>query len=255
MPPPVPDYRSFTLAKGLGLLRIIIADNARSSLSEIARVAAVPLSTAHRLAVTLESEGFLTRVGKGCYQPGPALGELIGSRARVDPLAARLRRPLARLARDANAFAHYGILEEGMVTYLVREPGGGRGLFTAETMQQEAYCSALGKVLLAALPGDEMEAYLAGGPFIGLTTSTITDPEHLRDEIAKVRVDGVGFDRHEIREDLYCIAVPVRAPGGRVNGAISLSFVGHVPEQVQQVEFARRARSIGARAVAASKPM
>lgn len=245
-----PDYRSTTLAKGLALLRAIVADNARSSLSELARAEGVPLPTAHRLALTLESEGFVMRVGKGCYRAGPALASLTGT-AAVDPLVARLRRPLARLARESGAFVHFGVLEEGMVTYLVKEAPGSESLFTAEAMQLEAYCSAVGKVLLAALPQHELDAYLATGPFVALTAHTITSPERLGSEIATVRREGLGFDRHEIREDLFCIGVPIGDLAGSVHGAISLSFVGEVPEGARQARLVRRVRRIGANALKA----
>lgn len=243
------DYRSATLIKGLGLLRAIVADNAHSSLTEIARAVAMPLATAHRLAVTLEAEKFLSRVGKGYYKAGPALNLLVDMATPIQPLAARLRRPLARLSRESGAFVHYGVLEEGMVTYLVREPNASESLFTVETMQLEAYCSAIGKVLLAALPKDDLEAYLEGGPFIALTANTITDPARLRSEIARVREERLGYDRREIREDLFCIAVPVGDFERGVQGAISLSFLGEIPDAQRQAQLAARARRIGARAL------
>ncbi len=246
-----PDYRSTTLAKGLALLRAIVADNARSSLSELARAQGIPLATAHRLALTLETEGFVARVRKGCFKPGPALAALTDTISRADPLVARLRRPLARLARDSGAFVHYGVLEEGMVTYLIKEAPGTDSIFTAEAMQLEAYCSAIGKVLLAALPEPDLDAYLATGPFVALTAQTITDPERLFSEIATVRREGLGFDRHEIREDLFCVGVPVGTLGGSVRGAISLSFLGEVPDGERRARLVQRVRRIGASALKA----
>jgi IclR family transcriptional regulator, acetate operon repressor len=248
---PAADYRSSTLAKGLGLLGTILRDNARSSLTQIARAAAIPLPTAHRLALTMEAEGYLTRVSKGYYKPGPAVEALTESLAPVDPVAARLRRPLARLAYDSRAFVHYGVLEDAMVTYLVKEPDGSQGLFTAEEMQLEAYCSAIGKILLAALPSGELDAYLAAGPFIALTANTITDPERLRAEIARVRGESLGYDRGEIREDLFCVAIPVGDFATGVRGAISLSFVGDLPDGERQAQLVARARRIAAGALRA----
>lgn len=249
MAKPATDYRSSTLTKGLGLLRAIIADNAHSSLTEIARAIAIPLATAHRLAVTMEAEMFLSRVGKGYYMAGPALSLLVDQATPIHPLAVRLRRSLARLSRESGAFVHFGVLEDGMVTYLVREPRSSECLFTVETMQLEAYCSAIGKVLLAALPDVDLDAYLEGGPFIALTANTITDPGRLRSEIARVREERLGYDRREIREDLFCIAVPVGDFERGVQGAISLSFLGEVPDGQRQAQLVARTRRIGARAL------
>lgn len=233
---------SSTLSKGLRLLAAIVADQGRSSLSDIARVHGLPLATAHRLAVTLEDEGFLTRLRKGHFIAGDAAMRMAGA---VLPGAA-LRGPLSRLARQYGAFAHFGVLEDGMVTYLVKERGVEADLFTAERMQQEAYCSAVGKVLLAALPQDELDTYLASGPFVALTRHTLTDPEAIRREIDEVRERGVGFDRCEIRDDLYCMAVPVAGDDGRTFGAVSLSLLGRLPDPAEQRRIIRQLRGVAA---------
>jgi DNA-binding IclR family transcriptional regulator len=221
---------SSTLAKGLQLLRAIVADAGRSSLSAIAAEAKIPLSTAHRLALTLEREGFLTRVRKGYFETGAILQPFLGERGCATTVAVRLRRKLARLASAFGAFAHFGVLEDGMVTYLVKEGDSRRSLFTAEAMQLEAYCSAIGKVLLAAQTRAELEEYLAGGPFVALTPHTIVEPALIAAEIEQVRAEAIAYDRHEIREDLFCVGVPVKVADGEVIGAVSLSFVGPVPE-------------------------
>lgn len=61
-----------------------------------------------------------------------------------------------------------------MVTSLLKAGSVPDTLFTKETMQQEAYCSGLGKVLLSGLGKDRLETYLAGGPFIRLRSSMRT---------------------------------------------------------------------------------
>lgn len=219
-----------TLAKGLRLLSAIMADEGRSTLSAIAATEGLPLPTAHRLALTLEAEGFLTRGSKGRYHGGPELARLRSGGSPAHIAAARLRHPLAQLAHKFGAYVHFGVLDGGMVTYLVKERGTDDPLFTEEHMQLEAYCSAVGKVLLAAMPRLELDAYLANGPFVALTERTITEPEALRSEISEVRASGVAYDRLEIRDDLFCIGVPVRGDDGEVIGAISASLLGGTPD-------------------------
>lgn len=236
-----------SLAKGLRLLGAIIDDDARSSLSAIAEDLGIPLATAHRLAVTLEAEGFLHRSRKGYYHPGPALATGKGYKAPAAHAAVRLRVPLARLARTHKAFTHFGVLEDGMVTYLVKEKGCEADLFTAEQAQLEAYCSGLGKVLLAALPPDELETYLANGPFVPLTRHTLTDPDDLRREIDTVRKAGVAFDRFEVRDDIYCVGVPVRDADRKVIGAISLSLVSRSPDAAELRQVRQKLRKIATR--------
>jgi IclR family acetate operon transcriptional repressor len=237
-----------TLAKGLHLLTAVVADDGRSSLSALAASIGVPLSTAHRLALTLVAEGFLECDRKGHYLAGPALDAVAGTGRSAKRIAARLRGPLARLARAQQGFAHFGVLEDGMVTYLVKQNGHSSELFTAEQAQLEAYCSALGKVLLAALPDRELDAYLAGGPFVALTDRTLTTPDTLRHEIATVRHEGVAYDRCEIRDDLFCIGVPVRDPAGTVVGAASVSLVGLPPDRARISQLGRQLAAIAAKA-------
>lgn len=235
-----------TLVKGLRLLSAIVADDGRSTLAQIASRSDLPLPTAHRLAMTLVSERFLERVRKGLFLPGPALGVLSAQSSVAGRIAACLRQPLARLAQVEGVFAHFGVLEDGMVTYLVKESGAGlrSNLFTAENIQLEAYCSAVGKVLLAALPDHELDAYLANGPFVALTRQTLTDPQALRNELVAVRSDGVAFDRFEVCDDLFCVGVPVCDDAGRVIGGVSASMIGEMHDPDRLLRLRRRLRAI-----------
>lgn len=232
---------STTLGKGLRLLSAIVADEGRTSLGAIADSLGLPLATAHRLALALMEEGYLERLQKGYFIPGPVFPVLASPRQRA---AIVLRGGLARLADRYGAFAHFGVLDEGMVTYLVKEGRGKAGLFTSEQSQLEAYCSGIGKVLLAALPEGDLEVYLAGGPFVALTANTLTDPDLIRAAVDQIRKTGVGYDRCEIREDLFCIAVPVRTRAGETIGAISLTQVGHVPDTSEQTRIIRQLRAL-----------
>lgn len=102
---------------------------------------------------------------------------------------------------------------------------GGRdagALFTRVGMQLEAYCSAIGIVLLANLPLAEREAYLAGGPFVALTHRTIVDPAMLREELAAARLRGFAIDDEEVAPNLRCMAVSPHTTDGRVLAAISV---------------------------------
>lgn len=224
-----PTYTSGTLTKGLQLLEALLGDGGRSGLSAIAQELGMPGATAHRLALTLEADRYIERAAKGIYVPGARLLALAGNFSPRDRLAAELRHPLARLASRFGAYAHAGILEDNMVTYVVKERGGAADLFTVEQMQLEAYCSAIGKILLAALPNTDLDAYLDQGPFIALTPNTITDPAALKEALLCVRESWVAYDRHEVRSDLYCLAVPIWSENGAIRGAISLSFLGETP--------------------------
>jgi DNA-binding IclR family transcriptional regulator len=211
------------LDKGLALLALIVRDRGTTALSLLADGMGLAQSTARRLVAALERQGLVTRAERGHYMAGAQLIELGNIINTRELLVRASRAPLRRLARDVNATAHLGILEADMVTYLIKEQLSARPIFTREREQLEAYCSGIGKVLLAHLAADEREAYLGGVPFVPLTERTIVDPGLLRDELEKVKARGYATDDAEIADGLYCVAVPVVSAVGDVVAAISVS--------------------------------
>lgn len=209
--------------RALTMLEAVIADGGVASVSALARATDLPIATAHRQVTTLVADGYLAPVGGGRHIAGPRLRALL---ARVDDkqVIANIAAPLLhRLAAKAGAVAQLGTLENEMVTYRIKTGEGAGALFTRVDMQLEAYCSGIGKVLLAHLPEAERAAYLAGGPFVALTPATITDPALLARELADVARQGFAEDRGEIDPALSCIAVPIHRPDGSVPAAISVS--------------------------------
>jgi DNA-binding IclR family transcriptional regulator len=221
--------------KGLELFLALAEGTEGTALSAVAAKAGLPLSTAHRIAGAYLRRGLLARTGHGYYAPGPRLAAL-ARHSLTAPLIAVARQPLRRLAQKLGATAHLGILEDNMVTYLVKEHGGGPEILTREMNQLEGYGSAIGKMLLAHLPQDEREAYLAGGPFVPLTANTITDPSTLRTALQDIRIQDYAFDNAEVDEHLFCLAVPVRDKSGTVRAAISISRHADAPASLTQLK-------------------
>ncbi|MBM3595322.1 MAG: IclR family transcriptional regulator [Alphaproteobacteria bacterium] len=218
-----------SLSGSLAILEVVVAHGSTRSIAAIARDLGVPVATAHRHVVSLVAEGFLARHGRG-HVAGPRLMQLVGLLNRGHVVADAAAPLLHRLAGELGCVVQFGTLEGDMVTYRIKMGEGAGDLFTQVGMQLEAYCSAIGKVLLAALPERDREAYLATGPFPPLTERTITDPAALRRELDAVRQRGYAVDDEEVAEGLFCLAVPLRTPEVEVVGAISASrrrpFIG-----------------------------
>jgi IclR family pca regulon transcriptional regulator len=85
-----------------------------------------------------------------------------------------------------------------------------------------AYCTALGQVLLAHLPADQLEPYLARVKLVGRTDNTITSVAKLRKVIAQVQKAGFAMLDQELEVGLRSIAVPVRDSRGTVVAAINV---------------------------------
>lgn len=211
----------------LALLDAILCDDGQSRIPAIAQKLGTPLATAHRHVASLVDEGMLTMAGNGRYVAGPRLMHLARAVDVTDVLS-RIALPiLSDFAGRIGCVVQLGTLDGEMVTYRAKAGGA---LFTRVGMQLEAYCSAIGKVLLAHLPPDAQATYLAGGPFVRLTGNTITDPAALACEFEAARSAGHACDREEIVEGLACIALPVRDDGGRAVAAISASLTVRASE-------------------------
>jgi DNA-binding IclR family transcriptional regulator len=107
-----------------------------------------------------------------------------------------------------------------------------------------AHCTALGKVLLAALTPAQIESYLESHELRRFTAKTIVERDPLLRELKEVRRTGIGFDDGEFDAEARCVAVPVRDFTGQVAGAIGLSgpiwrlSIQALQEKAQQVREA-----------------
>ena len=97
---------------------------------------------------------------------------------------------------------------------------GGKGTFSSWTALARcaAHCTALGKIMLAALPPDQLEQFLLRSDLKAHTPKSITSVEMLRREIAEVRRTGLAIDDGEFDAELRCVALPVRDFSSRVIG-------------------------------------
>ena len=208
------------------MLEAVMSDGGQSSVSAIARSIDIPIATAHRHVATLVSEGYLMRNGNRRHAVGPRLMRLLQLVDEKQIIANASAPVLHELADQLGCVVQLGTLENDMVTYRIKTGKGAKGLFTKVGMQLEAYCSAIGKVLLAHLPDTEKRAYLASGPFVALTPRTITDPTELAAELSVAKQRGYALDLEEAAAGLICAAVPIRSTHGQVPAAISASQIG-----------------------------
>lgn len=220
----VPPIASF--GKTLDMLDAILGDAGAQNIAALARARGIASATAHRQVRTLVEERYLLKLQSGRYVAGPRLRHLLHRIDEKQTLAAIAAESLHKLAADVDCVVQLGTLENDMVTYRAKAGRGANSLFTEVDKQLEAYCSGIGKMLLACLPDAEREAYLNNGPFPRLTARTICDPAALASELSRTRERGYAIDDGEIADSLFCIAVPIRAPDGGVIAAISVSDPG-----------------------------
>ncbi len=205
--------RSVT-SKVVGLLRCFLAGGDHS-LSELARLGGLPVSTTHRLVNELIDAGVLDRGDDGSYrvgamlsmlQPAASLAVFDHAPSAVTDVAAAIGRPVV-----------FGVLRDGGVIGFRSGPDGPVGAGRGHPLP--AHATAVGKALLAFAPTAVVKSVLAQGlrPF---TEQTKTDPMDLRHTLAVVRLTQVATADGELRPGVREVAVPVFAPGGCAVGAI-----------------------------------
>ena len=197
--------------KAFALLKAFHDPNEWVTSCELSRRANLPEASGYRLIQTLEEIGAVVRGPRGRYRPGLLLLSLSHNVTISELLRDASQVLMTDLSRTLGLTTHMGVLEHGMVTYVAKVSAPGSfPVHTRVGAQLEPYCSGLGKVLLAALPDEQVESFILDGELVPLTPHTITTPAGLRAELKKVRQRGFAVDDREHQANMRCIAVPVR---------------------------------------------
>ncbi len=252
--------RNRSVFKAFAVLKSFSTPDEWLTCSELSRRAKLPDASGYRLIQTLEEIGAVTRGPKGRYRPGMLLVSLSSKVIISDLLHEAGHEIVEAVARQLDATLHVGIFEGGMVTYVTKvSTPNSYVVHTRRGAQLEAYCSGLGKILLAALPDDDLDAFLMEDQFVALTPNTITEPSKLRSHLEDVRRAGFAMDDREIRPDMCCLAVPILHPEGRTIAAISASDRADnmTPDRIETIRVALQAaaRDIAARVFPAGPTM
>jgi DNA-binding IclR family transcriptional regulator len=189
------------------------------ALSEISHRVGLPKSTVHRLASQLCSVGWLER-NSGGYRVGLKLLELGGIALQRTGLREAAFRHIYSLALKTGLAVHLAILDRGEVVYLDRIAMTRFGLPTRVGGREPAYCTALGKAMLAFEDQASQASALANMP--RRTEFTITEPRAMQAALKSTRRTGVAYDREESYRGLGCVAAPIRS-AGRAIGAVSVT--------------------------------
>jgi DNA-binding IclR family transcriptional regulator len=221
---PTARYTVDAAAKALELLSVFSFREPRLSLSDLAARTGIPRATAFRLLSTLEQSGFLAK-DHGAYQLGIkcfVLGNIVAGGLDLRETAHPHLVALRDTTRETTQIA---ILDHWQVVYLERVLSPyPAGLMRARAGAiLPAYCTGLGKTLLAYSPEAEVEAWATRQKFPALTPHTITSAKRLLKELRVIRQRGYGIDDEEREKGVRCLAAPVRNHNGDVVAAVSVA--------------------------------
>ena len=214
-----------SLARAFAIMEEIARNRDGIGLADLSKRVGLHNSTTFHLVKTLVSLGYVRQMmDSKRYRIGRPLFALAASALDEVEMVSLATPILEDLSRETGESAHFSVRMDDAVVVLART--GGKGAFQLNDRAgavRPAHCTALGKIMLAALPVDQFEQYLTRTDLAALTPKSITAAEPLRREIAEVRRTGLAIDDGEFDAEVRCIAVPVRDFSGQVIGAIGIS--------------------------------
>ncbi|MFI6629599.1 IclR family transcriptional regulator C-terminal domain-containing protein [Nonomuraea fuscirosea] len=212
-----------SLARGLAVIRAFSATEPELTLSQVARATGLSRAAARRFLLTLTDLGYVRSDGR-LFALTPRVLELGYAYLSSLSLPEVADPHLERLAAEVGESASVAVLDGADVVYVAR-------VATARIMRVTinigtrfpAYCTSMGRVLLAALPPEALESYLGRAELRRLTSHTIVLPAALRAELDEVRGRGWAMVDQELEEGLRSIAAPIRDRAGRTVAAVNVS--------------------------------
>jgi IclR family KDG regulon transcriptional repressor len=217
-----PGMRGVT--RTLDLLDAIAAAPGKLDLATLARASELHPATALRYLSSLEARGFIRHLPGTGYQLGARLFELGSAFVEQATIYREVQQPLEELANRVQETASAGILYEGDVLYIAVVQGQRElGIQSSAGVRHPAYCTSLGKAILAHLPAEKVKSVVTGRPLEPLTDRTITEVPKLYKDLLLVRDRGYALDDEERHEGVFCVGAPIFDHSGKVAGALSVS--------------------------------
>ncbi|GAA3909706.1 glyoxylate bypass operon transcriptional repressor IclR [Halomonas cibimaris] len=224
---------SQSLVRGLKLMEQISASPQGLSLSELADMAGLAPSTAHRLLQALQSQGFVTQENEqGLWRIDVKAFRIGNSFLEARDVIATGRPYLRQLTRITGETANLGIRDGATAVFLAQQESPQMmRMITRLGSRAPLHASGVGKALLAWIPDDERARLLAGRELTRVTHNTLYTAPALKEEMARIRAQGFACDREEHAIGLHCVAACVYDERATPLAAISVSGpMARIPE-------------------------
>lgn len=214
-----------SIERAFGLLEEIARNRDGIALADLSKRSGLHNSTTFHLVKTMMALGYVTQVREfKRYRIGRRLFTLAAGAVDEVELVNMARPILEELANATTELAFFAVWSGREVTIIAHTHGSGVfQLADRAGVARPAHCTALGKVLLAALSPEHLARFLEQGELRPFTSRTITEPRRLTAELEEIRRTGIAFDDGEFDPELRCAAVPVRDFTSNVVGALGVS--------------------------------
>jgi len=214
-----------TVAKACDVLDHVASYGRPVRFAEILADSPYPKATLYRLLQILTRQRMLSLdPDTNLYTPGLRLVRLAHAAWTQASLAPLARPHIDALSGEVGATVHLAQLDHGQVLYVdKRNATRPIEMFSDAGKVGPAYCTGVGKAMLAFLPQGTQDDAIAQQSFHAFTSKTLANAQALRTELAEIHAQGYAFDREEHEPGIICVAMPILTRAGRVLGALSVT--------------------------------
>lgn len=246
-----------SIEKALKILNCFSEANFELDLSQIVQTVHLPKTTVYRILCTLEKEGIVSqndenkkyRLGLKLFELGSLVFRNLKLREEALPL-------MEKLSEESGETVHLGILDKHEVISIetTDSPFSLRSSVYIGK-RAPAYCTGVGKALLAFQPPEKMRVFLQNNKLRRYTVNTITDLEELKKQLKRIKGEEYAIDNMEHEEGVRCVAAPIRGYKNKVVASISISGPSiriteeRIPQLISMVKETAQAisKKLGAR--------
>ncbi|GGB99366.1 IclR family transcriptional regulator [Marivita lacus] len=214
-----------TVGKALAVLDRIASYGRPVRFGEVLAGSDMPKATLYRFVQTLTNQGMLQYdPDRQTYAPGLRLVRLAHAAWAQSSLAPVARQHIDALSAETGETIHLAQLDHAQVLYVdKRNAHDPVEMFSQAGKVGPAYCTGVGKAMLAFLPDSELKTALAQQSWHRFTAATHVSPDSLLRDLAEIRTEGLSFDREEHETGIVCVAVPILNTQSRPLGALSIT--------------------------------
>jgi IclR family transcriptional regulator, pca regulon regulatory protein len=224
-----PSHFVQSLGRGLAVIGAFDADHTHLSLTDVARRTGLTRAAARRFLLTLADLGYVRADGR-LFTLTPRVLQLGYAYLSSQSLPEVAEPHLERLVAEVRESSSVSVLDGDDIVYVARVATS-RIMTVAINVGTRfpAYATSMGRVLLAGLPADDLDAYLGRVALEPFTSRTITAVDRLRAELDRVRTQGWAIVDEELEEGLRSLAAPICGRDGVV-AAVNVCPHAHPPK-------------------------
>lgn len=228
-----------SLARGLAVIHAFQERKRHLTIAQISHRTEIPRAAVRRCLHTLMKLGYVTADGR-TYSLLPKVLTLGHAYLSSTPLAVTAQPILDRLSEQLHEACSMATLEGDEVLYVARSATPQRLISVDLSVGSRlpAYCTSMGRILLAALDDAALDEYLDRADLQIKTSRTLHTPEALRESIKEIRRQGWVIIDQELEVGLRSLAVPLKDSAGQVLAALNVgTHAGRVSRQELETRF------------------